>query len=174
AKPDWEAIESVYRAGSLSIREIAAKHGVSDTAIRKRASANGWQRDLTDQVKKATRTKLVRSEVRSEVRRVGSQPEVRTDEDIIEQASSEAAEVVLGHRTDLADWRRIANKLRTFLDDVEITEDNHASIARTITAGVDAQIKLIKGERESYNIDGGDKNTATDNISDLMDDLAKG
>ncbi|MBI6547255.1 hypothetical protein [Xenorhabdus lircayensis] len=170
AKPDWEAIESAYRAGSLSIREIAAKHGVSDTAIRKRASANGWQRDLTDQVKKATRTKLVRSEVR----RVGSQPAVRTDEDIIEQASSEAAGVVLGHRTDLADWRRITNKLRTFLDDVEITEDNHASIARTITAGVDAQIKLIKGERESYNIDSGDKNTSTDSIAELMDDLAKG
>ncbi|WP_274713556.1 hypothetical protein [Xenorhabdus bovienii] len=143
---------------------------MSDTAIRKRASSNGWQRDLTDKVKKATRTKLVRSEVRG----IGSQSEVRTDEDIIEQASSEAAEVVLGHRADLVDWRRITNKLRAFLDDVEITEDNHASIARTITAGVDAQIKLIKGERESYNIDGGEKNTTTDNISDLMDDLAKG
>ncbi|PHM46001.1 phage protein [Xenorhabdus mauleonii] len=170
AKPDWEAIESAYRAGSLSIREIAAKHGVSDTAVRKRANLHGWQRDLTDKVKKATRTKLVHSEVR----RTGSQPEVRTDEDIIEQAASEAAEVVLNHRTDLADWRRIANKLRTFLDDVEITEDNHTSIARTITAGVDAQIKLIKGERESYNIDSGDKNTSIDSIADLMDELAKG
>ncbi|MDX7989455.1 hypothetical protein FE392_19575 [Xenorhabdus sp. 12] len=170
AKPDWEAIESAYRAGSLSIREIAAKHGVSDTAVRKRANVHGWQRDLTDKVKKATRTKLVRSEVRA----AGSQSEVRTEEDIIEQAASEAADVVLGHRTDLADWRRIANKLRTFLDDVEITEDNHASIARTITAGVDAQIKLIKGERESYNIDSGDKNTSADSIADLMDELAKG
>ncbi|MBD2819526.1 hypothetical protein ID852_02195 [Xenorhabdus sp. 42] len=79
AKSDWEAIELAYRAGSLSIREIAAKYGISDTAIRKRANSQGWQRDLTDKVKKATRTKLVRSEVRT----TGSQSEVRTNEDSV-------------------------------------------------------------------------------------------
>lgn len=168
-KPDWEAIESAYRAGSLSIREIASKHGVSDTAIRKRASSYGWQRDLTDKVKKATRNKLVCSEVR----RVSLQSKARNDEEIIEQAASEAAEVVLGHRADLAQWKKIANKLRAFLNDVDITEDNHAAIARTITAGVDAQIKLIKSERESYNIDSADRNTASESISKLMDDLCK-
>lgn len=55
-----------------------------------------------------------------------------------------------------------------------LTEDNHASMARSITAGVDAQIKVIKAEREAYNIDSGDRNTITDMLSDLMDDLAKG
>ncbi|MEQ1977391.1 hypothetical protein [Xenorhabdus sp. SGI240] len=174
AKPDWEAIESAYRAGSLSIREIASKHGVSDTAIRKRASSNGWQRDLADKVKKVTRTKLVRSEVRSEVRKAGSQSEVRTDEEIIEQAASEAAEVVLGHRVDLARWRGIANKLGNFLEDVEFTEENHTSLSRSLVAGVDAQIKVIKAEREAYNIDSGNKSTSTDSISDLMDELSKG
>jgi len=34
AKPDWEAIESAYRAGLLSLREIGAKHGVSEGASR--------------------------------------------------------------------------------------------------------------------------------------------
>lgn len=54
------------------------------------------------------------------------------------------------------------------------TQDNHASMARSITVGVDAQIKVIKAEREAYNIDSGDRNTVTDTLSDLMDDLAKG
>ncbi|ECE6399604.1 hypothetical protein FNJ07_09525 [Salmonella enterica subsp. salamae] len=170
SKPDWEAIESAYRAGSLSIRAIADKHGVSDTAIRKRATQNGWQRDLTEQVQKATRQKLVRNEVRNN----GSREHVRTDEEIVNEAADEAAAVVLEHRIDLARWRRIAGKLGDFLDDVEFTEENHASLSRSLVAGVDAQIKVIKAEREAYNIDTGDKNNDTDSISDLMDSLSQG
>jgi len=170
ASPDWEAIESAYRAGSLSIRAIADKHGVSDTAIRKRATQNGWQRDLTEQVQKATRQKLVRKEVRTD----GSHEHVRTDEQIVNEAADEAAGVVIEHRTDLARWRRIANKLGDFLDDVDFTEENHASLSRSLVAGVDAQVKIIKAEREAYNIDTGEKNNVTDSISDLMDSLSQG
>lgn len=43
-QPDWEAIERAYRAGALSIRTIADRNGVSDTAIRKKAKALGWER----------------------------------------------------------------------------------------------------------------------------------
>lgn len=170
ASPDWEAIESAYRAGSLSIRAIADKHGVSDTAIRKRATQNGWQRDLTEQVQKATRQKLVRKEVRTD----GSREHVRTDEEIVNEAADEAAGVVIEHRSDLARWRRIANKLGDFLDDVDFTEENHASLSRSLVAGVDAQVKIIKAEREAYNIDTGEKNNVTDSISDLMDSLSQG
>lgn len=41
---DWPAIETEYRAGKRSIREIAAWYQISDTAIRKRAKAEGWAR----------------------------------------------------------------------------------------------------------------------------------
>lgn len=59
-KIDWEAIEREYRAGQLSIREVARKHGVSDTAIRKEAKAKGWKRDLADKVRKAVREEVFR------------------------------------------------------------------------------------------------------------------
>ena len=36
SKPDWAAIAREYRAGQLSIRALAEKYGISDTAIRKR------------------------------------------------------------------------------------------------------------------------------------------
>lgn len=39
AKPDWEAIESAYRAGVLSLRDIGEKYGVTEGAIRKRAKS---------------------------------------------------------------------------------------------------------------------------------------
>ena len=169
ATPDWEAIESAYRAGSLSIRAIGEKHGVNHATILKRANKEGWQRDLTEQVRTATKAKVTKS-----VTTAGNQSPVVTDAQIVDQASDEAASVVLAHREGLAAWRGITNKLRNFLNEAEITDENHASMARSITAGVDAQIKVIKAEREAYNIDSGDRNTVTDTLSDLMDDLAKG
>jgi hypothetical protein len=45
--PDWSAIKGAYEAGEadeLSIREIARRHGVSDTAVRKKAILHGWHR----------------------------------------------------------------------------------------------------------------------------------
>ncbi|MEP8692966.1 hypothetical protein [Enterobacter roggenkampii] len=36
SKPDWEAIETAYRAGVMSLREIASQHGISEGAIRNR------------------------------------------------------------------------------------------------------------------------------------------
>ena len=42
---DWEAVEREYRAGQLSNRMIAEKHGISDTAIRKRAKRDRWERE---------------------------------------------------------------------------------------------------------------------------------
>jgi hypothetical protein len=41
---DWKSIERDFRAGVMSIREIAKWYGLSDTAIRKKAKAEGWER----------------------------------------------------------------------------------------------------------------------------------
>lgn len=41
---DWASIERDYKAGSMSNREIARWHGLSETAIRKKAKAEGWER----------------------------------------------------------------------------------------------------------------------------------
>lgn len=83
-KPDWEAIESAYRAGSLSIRAIAEKHGVSHTAINNRAAKEGWQRDLTQKVRAATQAK-----VSSKVSRDSFQTGVESEAEIVEQASDD-------------------------------------------------------------------------------------
>lgn len=54
---DWARIELEYLAGEDSIREIADRHEISDTAIRKRAKAEGWKR----QVRTANRREPERS-----------------------------------------------------------------------------------------------------------------
>lgn len=52
ATPDWEAIESAYRAGVLSLRDIGEQYGVTEGAIRKRAKKLGWVRKAGTQVRK--------------------------------------------------------------------------------------------------------------------------
>lgn len=52
SKPDWEAIESAYRAGVLVLRDIGEKYGVTEGAIRKRAKKFGWVRKAGTQVRK--------------------------------------------------------------------------------------------------------------------------
>lgn len=42
---DWVSIEGEYRAGVKPVTGIATAHGISHTAINKRAKANGWARD---------------------------------------------------------------------------------------------------------------------------------
>lgn len=169
SKPDWEAIESAYRAGSLSIRNIAEKHGTNEGTIRSRAKKNGWQRDLAGKVKSATSEKLSRKTSRTGVTR----EDARSDDEIVDDASDENVSIVLAHRSDLAQWRGIATKLLHALGNMEVDEANHNDFARSLNAGVDAQLKVIKGERQAYNLDDvqGDKDSGA--LSDLMDALSQ-
>ncbi|WP_232374385.1 hypothetical protein [Kosakonia cowanii] len=124
SKPDWEAIESAYRAGSLSVRAIGEKHGVNHATILKRANKEGWQRDLTEKVRTATKAKVTKS-----VTKDGNQAPVVTDDEIIDQASDEAAAVIMAHREGLAAWRGITNKLRDFLEDAENGRQSRVNVS---------------------------------------------
>ena len=63
-RPDWEAIESAYRAGVMSLREIASQHGISEGAIRKRAKKDNWTRDLNAKIKSRADDLVRKEEVR--------------------------------------------------------------------------------------------------------------
>lgn len=168
-QPDWEAIERAYRAGSLSVRAIADSNEITEGAVRKRAKKEGWTRDLTAKVKQATKEKLVRAEVRTD----GTQDALRTDDDIVEEASDAAAAIVLSHRTGLAKWRAIADKLCDRLGEMEVAAENLGDFSRALNSGVDAQLKVIKGERQAYNLDTDEGDKTVSGLSDLMDELSK-
>lgn len=105
---DWEKIEREYRAGKLSIREIARQHGCTDKAIRKKAKAEGWSRDLSAKIDEAVRSKLVRAEVRD--------VDPATEREIVEAVATRSAGVVLSERKDLEALREQENKLMEELD----------------------------------------------------------
>ncbi|MEG0130573.1 MAG: hypothetical protein RR677_03700, partial [Acinetobacter sp.] len=104
---DWEKIELDYRAGVKSLREIASEHGVSDTAIRKRAKRDDWVRDLSAKIK-AKADDLVRKEqVRIEVRTAN----LISEKETIDANANLVASVRIAHRKDIQRSRKIAMSL---------------------------------------------------------------
>ncbi len=125
-RADWERIESQFRAGSMSTREIAAQHGLSETAIRKRAKRDGWERDLSEKVK-AKADALVRKEVVQQVRteaavRTKTEPrtETPTDAETVEIEAQVQARIRIAHRRDIGRNRSLVLKL---LEELEVQTD---------------------------------------------------
>ena len=193
-QPDWEAIERAYRAGALSIRTIADRNGISDTAIRKKAKASGWVRDLSEQVRKEVRNKLVRGEVRD-----GQCANPERDAEIVEEAAEEGATVVRSHRRDI---RKASNLANLLMDDLLMTIQQRESIedaieeetrddsngmrranmlgavslpsnAKTLFQLSSAMKNLQVLERQAFNLDDKEQSSDVDELSNLMDELSK-
>ena len=165
---DWEAIESDYRSGSLSIREIGRRHKICESYIRKKAKEYRWTRDLTNKVRQKVRDELVRTELV----RTKSANDMRKDADIIEKASTEIVSRIRIHRKYSKRLMDLVNKLVKLTDSLTPEKKNEntkieqlqkaAGITRASAVALD---KLVTVERKSYNID---ESVGDDNAPDAI------
>lgn len=124
---DWEAIEKEYRAGMLSVRQIAKNHGCTDTAIRKKMKALNVERDLSQKIAEQVRTQLVRKE--------GCTANPVSEKEIVETAAAQAVEVVRSHQKRLSRGGKI---VETLLEQLAEVAEKRSEIEQTIeeeTAG---------------------------------------
>ncbi|HDL8511516.1 TPA: hypothetical protein PXR53_002747 [Yersinia enterocolitica] len=188
---DWEAIESAYRAGLMSLREIASQHNISEGAIRKRAKRDDWSRDLSAKIKERAEDLVRKEEVRKQVR-----TETTLTERVLIEASAEViANVRMEHRGDIRRAREITNalldELGTECADVPALEklgelmfepdekgqDRLNEIyqkiismperVKSVKALSDALKNLISLERQAYNLDEVSKDPADPLKKDL-------
>lgn len=184
---DWEAIEREFRAGQLSVAEIGRQHGVSHTAINKRAKKEGWERDLSGKVRQVVSARLVSAQVSASNAR-----------EAIETAAARGVELVRQHQSSLGRANRIAETLMAELqrgcDRLDEIEDAIAeetgddansnrrnamlkavslpSRAATLRELSQTLKNLIPLERQAFNLDEpGDDEPATK--SDVRTALAK-
>lgn len=196
-QPDWEAIERAYRAGVLSVREIAAAHEVSHTAINKRAKRDGWDRDLKAKIKAKADALVSRREVSTEV----SSKQTETEREIIELNAEVIANIRMSHRGDISRSRRLTNKL---LDELEGLTDNRDLFeelgelmrnpddngqdkrndlynkiidlpgrTKTMKELAETLKTLVALERQAYDLDVKQGGSEEDTLSKLMDELSK-
>ncbi|EPV6144070.1 hypothetical protein ACV8DN_004312 [Morganella morganii] len=195
-RPDWEAIESAYRAGVMSLREIASQHDISEGAIRKRAKRDDWSRDLNAKIKARSDDMVRKQGVRSQVR-----SETALSERVLIEATAEViTNVRMEHRGDIRRARELANVLFDELSaecaDVAALEklgelmiepdDNgrdklnelyHAVISlpervKSAKALSETLKNLIGLERQAYGLDDMQPNKTASQLSDLMDELS--
>ncbi|EMM2539436.1 hypothetical protein SNM64_05715 [Klebsiella pneumoniae] len=198
SKPDWEAIETAYRAGVMSLREMASQHGISEGAIRKRAKRDDWSRDLAAKVKERADDLVRKAEVRKQVR-----TETALSERVLIEATAEVvAAVRMEHRGDIRRAREITNALFDELGaecaDVDslrklgelmlspdengrdkLNEIYHSIISmpervKAVKALSEALKNLIGLERQAYDIDGPEGDNSVKQLSELMDSLSQG
>lgn len=110
--PDWERIEADYRAGLLSVREIAAAHQISHTYINTRAKKFGWVRDLSKRIQDKAEALVSTATVSSGV----STETALSDKAIVDANAQVIANVRLAHRTDISKSRGLVMTLLTELE----------------------------------------------------------
>lgn len=115
--PDWERIEADYRAGLLSVREIAASQGVSHTAVQKRAKTQGWERDLKAKIKAKADSLVAKREVASSV----ATDKTITERQLVDANAQVIADVRIRQRCDITRAQRLAMQL---LGELEAQTEN--------------------------------------------------
>ena len=134
-KVDWQKIERLYRAGLLPIAEISRECKTGEANIRRVAKKNGWKRDLTQEVRNLTRTKMVEN-----LSRVFQDGEERLkamgDEQIVEEASRTQVEVVRQHQASLKQGHSLTLRM---LDELDTATSRRGELEGMITSTVAPQ-----------------------------------
>lgn len=95
-KPEinWVQIESDFRAGIKPLRTIAEQHGISHTAIQKRAKREDWSRDLNHRIQAKAAEMVAKHEV---AKRVAKASGLETETVLVNAKA--VYDVRIGHRT---------------------------------------------------------------------------
>ena len=196
-RPDWEAIESAYRAGVMSIREIASQYEITHPAISKRAKKEGWERDLKAKVKARAENLVAKREVASLV----ATEKAISERQLIEANAEVIANVRMEHRGDIRRARELTNNLFDELSaecaDVpalrklgelmfspddngrdKLNEIYHSIISlpervKSAKSLSETFKNLVGLERQAYGLDDVQPNKTASQLSELMDDLSK-
>ena len=193
SKPDWEAIETAYRTGSQSVREIAAQFGISHAAISKRAKKESWDRDLQARIQAKADALVTKREVTKKV----TTEKLVTERQIVEANAEVIANVRMDHRSDIRRARTLTNSLLAELEsecsDVDALNQLGELLRREDDKGMDklndlyhkiislpGRVKAMKDladslknlialERQAYNLDDPDAGKQSP-IGDKSDD----
>lgn len=156
---DWEAIEKDYRADVLTLREIAAKHGVHKTSISDRVKRHGWKKNLTNAIRRRALEKISSIDVEELIEDTAQesvQESARRIKSAVEQVADITVGVIVNHRKLIGRNIEISNRIETkiamMLDQAAEIKDVVA-LSNAHKANVESKSKLITLERQAYNID---------------------
>lgn len=151
----WGEIEKLWRGTAMPARDIAESFGIRQGVLERHAERAGWQRDLAGQ----TRAHLERRALEYDAA-IAEQLPASPDDQVAFLAARTQHTVLLAHRADISEIRRvarrIARKLHAHLDAIdqfEADEDSNEKRKNYLAS------RRILGERET--------------VGDLMEKLSR-
>lgn len=90
---DKEAVERDYRTGTMTLRELGAKHNANHATIGRWAESGGWTKDLSAAIRQATNAKLIEDATRQSCD--GARQDATT---AVLVAAEVNTQIILGHR----------------------------------------------------------------------------
>lgn len=196
---DWERIEAQYRAGILSLREIASLHdGVNHVAIARRAKREGWVRDLSERIQAKADELVTKRAVTPDV----TAERAVSDRSIVAANAEVIANVRLTHRKDIVKFRNVALALLAELEEQTANPELFAELGMFLRdedeKGADKRndvyqkvissagridgvkklaetLKILIGlEREAYGlVDAAGKDSAADDLANALESARK-
>mgnify|MGYP000709336789 CR=1 FL=1 len=164
---DWESVERDYSAGLLSLREIAAKYGVSPSLITRKKNEGEWPKDLTSKIQ--AKADSIITGVNTGGVNTGVNSKKVSEKEIIEANAQAIVNVKLSHRTSI---KKVNSLVESLLDEIETL--NKDKSVENLPMRVDVTKKLmdtlktsIDKERQAFGIV--DAPTPTENaITELV------
>lgn len=143
ARTDWEAVERDYRAGKLTLREMATKHGCTNGRICQVSKEKNWTRgDLQEVVRKATQAALIEQDLSTEVSRVK-----QGLSDTVAAAVELNKQVILQHRGDLKSTRNVMIDMLTELATTTKSADQLEAMFESLTDELTGPAKMAAAQQ---------------------------
>lgn len=142
---DWERIEVDFRAGVMSLREIADRYGITHGAINKRAKRDGWERDLNAKIKAKAAILVSKQAVSSEV----STKTLVTEKEVVEANATAIANVIRGHRAGIGKLQAMCDSMTEELTAQGMSSEDMRNLA---------EILAIQSTQEGEEVDEKDVN----------------
>lgn len=122
---DWERIEIDYRAGLLTLREIAEQHKITHAAIMKRAKRDKWERNLQARIQARADELVSKTLVSKEV----TKERMDTEKKVIEENAHALVEVKRSHIQGINKLQKVCDDLMSELVTQSISKEELQQIA---------------------------------------------
>jgi hypothetical protein len=156
---DWDAIRLLYRTDQLSTREIARRYGVTETAIRLKAKAQNWSKDLAAQVATGVKEAVIRGQFAIAPLHLRSKKaREATEREVIAAAVEEGRQVVIKHqelgKLLRGNTLRLAEEIDRRMETVsELDAKALAFLSRAHESLTRAAVNAIEIERKARGLD---------------------
>jgi len=182
----WDWIETQWQRGTLSNYQIAKLHAeefgreVAESSIRLRASQYGWQRDLSEAIRRTARAKIARGEgllrdtAQETARAVDAQSvlsgplladEIEAEEvRVIERAAEALVEIDARHRRRVAQCEVVAGQLLVYASSkmpldtdgtpkLDYEPGELRDVAAVVKQSIEANARAVELERKVYGME---------------------